>query len=260
MTDSLRRVVRALKEVAATSLVWPRGLLHPGGPHRVLTGTLFPVSIGEDECAVFGRLIERFRPAHAFVVGNAFGFSSCYIADAMRRHGGQSVVTLDDESEGAGRACAAVARRLADTMELTLLKNKKGQSPADTAAAVEAERHGLVFIDGDHRQPQVTRDFEAILPHTDAHTIFVWHDFWLPGILPCLRVAASHGLRWLWLPTSCEMVVGVRDAATFAHLQEMFADGVENRRPHSRLLAPALVTTELARRAWDGLTARHASG
>lgn len=259
LTDSLHRVVSALNEVAETSLVWPRGLIHPGGPHRVLAGTLFPVSIGEDECAVFGQLIERFRPVHAFIVGNAFGFSSCYIADVMRQHGGQKVVTLDNEIEGKGRACAAIARRLADRLELSLLKNKKGRSPADTAWAVETERHDLVFIDADHGHPQVTRDFEAILPYTDAHTIFVWHDFWLPGIYPCLRLAASYGFRWLWLPTSCEMILGVRDAVMFAALRGIFTDGVENQTPRSPLLAPAILTKALAQQAWEAVTNRFIS-
>ena len=251
MTDSLNRVVNALNEVAETSLVWSQGLLHSGGPHRVLAGTLYPISIGEDECAVFGRLIEQYRPQHTFIIGNAFGFSSCYIADVMRQHGGKSVITLDSEIEGNGRNCATIARQLADAMELSLLKNKKGSSPNDTAWAVEAERHDLVFIDGDHSHPQVTRDFEGILPFTDEQTIFIWHDFWLSGIHPCLQLASSQGFRWLWLPTSCEMVLGVRDEQIFADLQAMFPNSVENRQPHSSWLAPMLIAKEFIRQAWE---------
>ena len=257
MTDSLDRVVHALNEVAETSLVWKRGLLNSGGPHRVLSGTLYPISIGEDECAVFGRLIERFRPQHTFIIGNAFGFSSCYIADMMRQHGGTSVITLDSEVEGNGRNCATVARRLADAMELSLLKNKKGNSPNDTAWAIETEHHDLVFIDGDHSHPQVTRDFEGIFPYTDEQTIFVWHDFWLSGINPCLQLAASHGFRWLWLPTSCEMVLGVRDEQVFTELQTMFPNSIENRQPHSSLLAPALIAKEFIRQAWETFMTRY---
>lgn len=256
MSDSLNRVVSALNDVAETSLVWNRGLLHSGGPHRVLKGTLFPISIGEDECAVFGRLIERYRPANAFIVGNAFGFSSCYIADMMRQHGGERVTTLDSEIEGRGEACASVARRLASALELDLLINKKGRSPTDTAWAMENLHHDLVFIDGDHGHPQVTRDFEAILPFTDSKTIFVWHDFWLPGIFPCLSLAVREGFRWLWLPTSCEMVVGVRDEAMFTELQGLFPSGVENQRPYSALLTPAILARGFALQAWDSIIER----
>ena len=254
MTDSLHRVVTALNEVADTYRVWPRGLINPGGPHRALTGTLFPVSIGEDECAVFGRLIERFRPRHTFIIGNAFGFSSCYIADVMQQHGGISVVTLDSEVEGRGQTCALIARQLANRLELNLLKNKKGQSPIDTAAAVETDQHDLVFIDGNHGHPHVLHDFHGILPFTNEQTIFVWHDFWLPGIVPCLRAAESEGVKWIWLPTSCEMVLGVRDKTVFTELQKMFPDGAENQQPHSALLAPVILTKELVRQAWDVVT------
>lgn len=251
MSDSLHRVVNALNEIAETSLVWPHGLINSGGPHRVLSGTLFPVSIGEDECAVFGRLIESFRPEYTFIIGNAFGFSSCYIADMMRQHGGKSVITLDSEVEGRGEACALIARQLAAKLELGLLKNKKGESPSDTPSAVETDSHGLVFIDGNHGHPHVLRDFNGILPFTNEQTIFVWHDFWLPGIVPCLRAAESRGFKWIWLPTSCEMVLSVRDEALFAELQKMFPEGVENKEPHSFWLGAAILAKELVRQSWD---------
>jgi predicted O-methyltransferase YrrM len=254
MTDSLHRVVNALNEIAETSLVWPRGLINAGGPHRVLSGTLFPVSIGEDECAVFGRLIECFRPQHAFIIGNAFGFSSCYIADMMRQHGGKSVVTLDSEVEGRGKACAQIARQLAETLELGLLQNKKGQSPDDTASVIETDRHDLVFIDANHGHPHVTRDFDGILPFTHEQTIFVWHDFWLPGIVPCLRAAENQGFKWIWLPTSCEMVLGVREDAVFAELQKLFPEGVENQEPHSVWLGVAILAKELLRQSWEAVS------
>jgi len=254
VTDSLNRVVDALEQVAKTSLVWKRGLINQGGPHRVLSGTLLPISIGEDECAVFGRLIEQFRPKHTFIIGNAFGFSSCYIADEMRHHGGEKVVTLDNEVEGRGQTCATVARELTNKLELNLLINKKGRSPADTEWAVESKQQDLVFIDGDHSHPQVTHDFESILPFTHSQTIFVWHDFWWSGILPCLKVAQTHGFRWLWLPTSCEMVLGVRDETVFAKLQEMFPDGVENQKAHSPLFAPTILTKEYIRQVWETIT------
>lgn len=257
LTNSVHRVVSALNEVAETSLVWKQGLLHPGGPHRVLAGTLYPISIGEDECAVFGRLIERFRPKHTFIIGNAFGFSSCYIADVMRQYDGQRIVTLDSEIEGRGRACAIVARRLAERLELSLLQNKKGSSPKDTAWAVETERHDLVFIDGDHSHPQVTRDFEGILPYTDQKTIFVWHDFWLSGINPCLQRAESHGFKWLWLPTSCEMVLGVRDEKIFSDLQGLFPNGIENHKPHSPFLAPTIISIEFVKQVWETVVDRY---
>jgi hypothetical protein len=55
------------------------------------------------------------------------------------------------------------------------------------------------------------------------------------------------------------MVLGVRDDATFASLQKMFPDGVENQKPHSPLLAPAIIAKEFIRQAWDAVVNRYTS-
>ena len=100
----------------------------------------------------------------------------------MQACGGERVVTLDSETEGDGRRCAAVARALTERMGLSILSNRKGFSPEDTASVVETDVHDLVFIDGAHTHPQVTRDFEGMLPFSDDRTVFVWHDYWLMGM------------------------------------------------------------------------------
>ncbi len=253
MAEHIQTLVNALNEVAETNLVWPRGLLHPGGPHRKLVGYRFPLSIGEDECLLFGRLIKTFRPEHCFIVGNAFGLSSCYIAHAMSHHGGKSVITLDNQQEGQGKLCAGIAQKLTDRMGLSLLKNKKGTSPKDLPDAVEQDIYHLIFIDGLHWHPQVTRDFEGLLPYSDDRTLFVWHDYHLLGVHQSVEAATGHGLRCLWVPTSCEMVVGTRDNATFEKLQSMFARGVENPRAHNIIVGAAPLIPEFLRRRLEPL-------
>ncbi|MBM4362744.1 MAG: hypothetical protein FJ104_08690, partial [Deltaproteobacteria bacterium] len=132
---SLRAVLAALDGVAETRVVWKDGLFHPGGPHRRLRGEQYPISIGEDECRAFGRLVRALRPERCFIIGNAFGLSSAYIAHVMKDHGGVSCITLDDQSEGNGARCAKVAQALADKVGVTgLLENKKGRSPENTLA------------------------------------------------------------------------------------------------------------------------------
>src|SRR5262245_620255 len=138
MDESLQRVTRALDGLASVGFVWSNGLLNPGGPHRRLKGHHFPISIGEDECMVFGKLVQRFRPEHCYIIGNAFCSSSSYIADVMKNNGGKSAVTLDNQSEGAGQRAAAIAQGLTEKLGLTdILRNKKGNSPGDIASTVE---------------------------------------------------------------------------------------------------------------------------
>lgn len=187
-----------------------------------------PISIGEDECTVFERLVSTFRPANCLIVGNAFGFSSAFIAQVMMACDGKSVVSIDDQSEGEGQRCAAVARALAERLGLSILKNKKGRSPEDTARSVEAPVHELIFLDGCHHSPAVVQDFDGILPFADEKSIVVWHDYWLAGVQEGVQDAAARGWKCLWLPTSCEMVVATRDAAVFERLRATFADGRES--------------------------------
>jgi predicted O-methyltransferase YrrM len=230
MDESLQRVTRALDGLAPIGFVWPNGLLNPGGPHRRLKGHHFPISIGEDECLVFGKLVQTFRPEHCFIIGNAFGFSSAYIADVMLRNGGKSAVTLDNQSEGAGQRAAAIAQALTEKLGLAeLLRNKKGSAPADIASTVEQKVYDLIFIDGLHRHPQVIHDLDGVLPYAGPQTIIVFHDSWIIGVPEAVDRAKSLGYRCLWVPTSCEMILATKDPAQFAKLQEVFPNGIEDR-------------------------------
>jgi predicted O-methyltransferase YrrM len=242
---ALTRVLRALDGVAETSLLWREGLLNPGGPHRRLKGHHYPISIGEDECLVFGKLVEAFRPAHCFIIGNAFGFSSAYIADAMKQAGGKSVVTLDDQSEGDGQRIASIAQRLTDALGVgDVLVNKKGRSPEDIARAVDQPAYELIFIDGLHRHPQVTHDLHGVLPYCPPNGLIVFHDSWIIGVPEAVAEAKKAGFRCLWIPTSCEMIVATRDPERFARLQELFPAGVEDRGRRSYLYGWTLYARE----------------
>ena len=251
MDISLQRVVGALNELAEVGLLWEKGLLNPGGPHRRLRGHHYPISIGEDECLVFGKLVEAMRPETCYIIGNTFGFSSAYIADVMKRSGGKSVITLDNQSEGAGAQSAAIANGLSEKLGLAgILKNKKGSSPQDIPGSVEHKRHDLIFIDGLHRHPQVIHDLEGVLPYADDRTVIVFHDSWIIGVPEAVARAKEKGFRCLWVPTSCEMILATRDQARFAELQELFPSG--RRGP-----GPAQLPLRLdAVRARDGLVPR----
>ena len=99
MDESLRRVVSALDKLADVGLLWEKGLLNPGGPHRRLRGHHYPISIGEDECLVFGKLVEHFRPEHCYIIGNAFGFLLLWLpSEGLKHRAG-----LIDEEHEAGR-------------------------------------------------------------------------------------------------------------------------------------------------------------
>jgi predicted O-methyltransferase YrrM len=245
MDESLKRVTETLGRIAEVDFLWDKGLLNPGGPHRRLRGHHYPISIGEDECLVFGTLIEAFRPEHCYIIGNAFGFSSAYIADVMKRSGGKRVITLDNQSEGAGQKAAAIAQALSEELGLAeILANKKGSSPQDIAATVEQKAYDLVFIDGLHRHPQVTHDFDGVLPYVAQDGIVVFHDSWIIGVPEAVERAKQSGFRCLWIPTSCEMIFATRSPERFERLKALFPQGVEDRGRRSYLYGWTLYARE----------------
>jgi predicted O-methyltransferase YrrM len=223
----IRAISKALNELANVRTLWHFGCVNKGGPHRRLAGSPSPISIGEDECAVFGAVIEHFKPKHCFIVGNAFGFSAAYIALAMRDIGAEHVVALDAETEGDGVELASVARGLAKSLHVELLHIKKGLSPQDVPATVETAQYDLIFIDGNHDTPFVRNDLHGLLPYMHDQTVVVFHDFFLDGVRDGVEAALASGLHCLWLPTSCEMVVATRSQARLVELRDLFPKSVD---------------------------------
>ncbi len=68
MNGLIRDIVETLETVAGVNPIWKKGIVHEGGPHYRLSGTLGPVSLGEDECRVFGKVIDEFKPRNCFII------------------------------------------------------------------------------------------------------------------------------------------------------------------------------------------------
>jgi predicted O-methyltransferase YrrM len=217
-----RRVVASLESIAGLERIWKHGVVHAGGPHYRLAGTTGPVSIGEDECVLLGRLIARFRPANCFIIGNGFGLSSALIAKAMEANGGVSVVTLDNTREGDGQRCFETAEQLRIRMDCRILHTKVGTSPQDVDTAAGTALYDLVLIDGGHVHPQVINDFRGIRHLVRTESILCWHDCWLPGVFESVAEAQRSGYRCLRVNSSCEMAFGTRDEALFRELELLF--------------------------------------
>ncbi len=231
-------ILTHLDRIAGLDTLWRRGAVHRGGPHYRLRGTVGPVSIGMDECRVFGRLIESLRPKRCFIIGNAFGLSSAFIAKMMERCGGLSIVTLDNQSEGDGERNAAIAESLRLHLSCDLLVNRKGSSPEDVPRAAAGQSFDLILIDGLHRHPQVTRDFVGVSDIAAPDAVFCWHDYWMFGIPQSVAEAQRRGIRCVKINTSCEIVMGTRDVDLFTRIEALY-DNTEA--PRKRLRPAAFL-------------------
>jgi len=231
MANLIRGIVQELDNIAGLDVVWKHGVVHLGGPHYRLRGTLGPVSLGEDECVVFGRLIEEFKPTNCFIIGNAFGLSSVFIAKMMESCGGKSVVTLDSKSEGDGQRCFETAARLRERMNCRLLTNNAGWSPDDIDNVANDESYDLIFIDGDHSHPQVTRDFHGVKHLAREDSILCWHDYWLAGVPESVEAAQYEGYHTIKVNSSCEIVFGTRSDTVLHRVVSLYSN---TERPRKR--------------------------
>jgi predicted O-methyltransferase YrrM len=234
----IRTIVASLESIAGLEPIWKRGIVHRGGPHYRLSGTTGPVSIGEDECLLLGRLIGHFRPSNCFIIGNGFGLSSVFIARMMAANGGASVITLDNLTEGDGQRCFDTAEELRRRFECRILRNKRGHSPEDINHIVESPSYDFVFIDGDHSHPHVTNDCHAVQPLLRPNSIVCWHDYWLRGVSESVADAQRVGYHCLKVNSSSEMVFGTSDAVVFQEIAALFANAeapIRRNHPLARL-------------------------
>lgn len=244
----VREVYDALAQIVPLDRLWMNGVVHPGGPHYRLDGTLGPVSFGEDECVEMGRFVQEFRPSNCFIIGNAFGTSSVYIAKAMQACGGTSVITLDNKSEGDGERCAKIAEDLRQRVDARLLTNRYGWSPKDIISLTDGKKFDLVLIDGLHAHPQVTEDYHGIQDVLHEQSIICWHDYWLNGVPESVATAESEGFHCVKVNTSGELVFGTKDSAVLERIKATFP-GWEKPRKQTRYVALARLYTGLVRAA-----------
>jgi predicted O-methyltransferase YrrM len=246
------RIVVSLDSITGLEKIWRRGLVHRGGPHYRLLGTIGPVSIGEDECLILGKLITRFKPANCFVVGNGFGLSSVFIAKIMEVNGGVSVVTLDSKKEGDGERCFETAEQLRVSMDCRILRNKYGVSPRDIDKAGGSDRYDFVFIDGDHSHPQPTDDFHGVKHLLRKNGVLCWHDYWFAGVSESVAEAQRNRYQCVKINSSCEMVFGTRDEGVFREFGVLF-DNAETPAPRSHPLARFMLTRSFV---WGSITTK----
>lgn len=165
-------------------------------------------SIAIDEVCFIETLTEYLEPKSILVIGNSFGLSSVALALAWPK---ARVVAID-----CGTPTTTMLHRIMDpdltsrqiprdfgielTRELAAssgldLKVVQGFSPQDLnlALEVQASPFDLVFIDGDHRNPQVIADFSGAREISSEKCVYIFHDVinWElePGLAKCAEMS-----------------------------------------------------------------------
>jgi hypothetical protein len=187
--------MKYLNKIAETiKLQYPPGIeINSGHPRCFkLAGIGYDSTMGSDELQYLFKLISRFKFRSAFIIGNAFGLSSAYVALVMAENEGERVLTIDNlnhhiTDDETIRKVSDIQHLVAESLILNLdlpltFINTVGWSPKDLPKICSPYLFDFVIIDGYHIEEAVIADFNGILPYTTDDVLFVFHDLDIPGV------------------------------------------------------------------------------
>lgn len=133
------------------------------------TGKAIPP--GDMEC--FYKVKHLFDAPNIYIIGNAFGFSTLYLAMLFP---GSWIDCIDAETEGPDASYGSqLTRELAKNINASI-RVHKGVSPHNVPESMNKTTYDVVFIDGKHNNAQIVKDFEAVKPYLAERFIVFFHD------------------------------------------------------------------------------------
>ena len=177
------------------------------------TGKAIPLS----DMHVFLQLSDALPDVNAiFVIGNAFGFSTIYLA-LLWQNALVDVINSESEGEHSGEGSQLtrdIAKRHGLNIQVT-----KGSSPGDVPAAMRALRYDLVFIDGYHSNDQIIKDFEAVEPFLSERCVVMFHDVKMCNLQEGFRTLAERYFD-KYKALECVPYSGTGMALSLIHISE----------------------------------------
>eukprot|EP00929_Paragymnodinium_shiwhaense_P053255 TRINITY_DN26660_c0_g1_i1.p1 TRINITY_DN26660_c0_g1~~TRINITY_DN26660_c0_g1_i1.p1 ORF type:complete len:431 (+),score=68.50 TRINITY_DN26660_c0_g1_i1:55-1347(+) len=161
---------------------------------RVGTGT----GVSDSDVELFVRLSTVLpAAARAFVIGNAFGFSTILLASLLKELGG-AVDAIDGEVEGRCNTFGSwITRKLAAANGLDVALSV-GMSPQDVPGAMRFDSYHLAFVDGLHTPEQMLQDLAAVEHALAQRAVVVLHDVAVFEMYDAVdRVPAHWNRHWV---------------------------------------------------------------
>ena len=135
-------------------------------------------------------LFGKFEPRSCFIIGNSWGWSTFALA---LLNPSAKVVAIDSAVGPQFLEGLNFTNQVAHEHGLNV-KAIQASSPEDVPRVMRHEFEGpveFVFIDGQHTNDQLSRDFDAVLPFASHETVFLFHDVLDWGLLDGLKHASG---------------------------------------------------------------------
>jgi hypothetical protein len=129
--------------------------------------------ISVSDALLFSAISQIHTPRGIFIIGNAFGLSACVLADLFPK---SLIDVIDAECEGDENILGSdITRQISQTYFPNICLTI-GFSPYDIPQSCRLDKYQMVFIDGQHTDEQMKKDFEGIEPFLDEDRIVIFHD------------------------------------------------------------------------------------
>lgn len=141
---------------------------------------------------VFMTMERIVKPENIFIIGNAFGLSTIFLAELFPD---ASIDVIDAEIEGLETKIGSDLTKEINKKEFGNIKLTKGFSPQDLPQAMRAKKYNLIFIDGLHTNEQILLDFYGMLPYCDEKCTIYFHDVAFAKMFESWEIIKKEGSK-----------------------------------------------------------------
>lgn len=146
---------------------------------------------------VFLAMERLIKPYNIFIIGNAFGLSTFFLAELFPN---ANIDVIEAEIEGfevktGSKLTNLINKEFFGNVNLTI-----GYSPKDIEKAVNANKYNLVFFDGYHTNEQLLLDFNGMLPYLDENCVLYFHDIAFAKMFEAWEIIKSEGINRGFIP------------------------------------------------------------
>jgi len=192
------------------------------GKHFAPKGSSRPLSVSHIEAKFFFNLVSLTQPNNVLEIGTGFGYSSSWMAAAMRHSNTRGMIfTVDDWSEGDPRINRmAIASDIWTTLGISEhITQLVGTSP-HIIENTSLPQMNLIFIDGNHRGDQPVADYHACKRLLFDRTLVLFHDAQARyGVDRAIELAQRDGFSIMRLNTSCEPCIAYKSLEGKAYVE-----------------------------------------
>jgi predicted O-methyltransferase YrrM len=201
--------------------------LYAGGCHLGTDGHLHEVDtqvrIGQEQGQIIAALHGQLRPTLSVEIGLAYGFSTLFILDSMRRGQYGRHIAIDPGADYYWHGIGLQAVKETGLSErFTWIKAPSHEAFPQLLA--RGDRAQFVYIDGAHLFDYALVDFFLSDKILDIDGLIVFDDLWLPAIKRLVSFVSTNAPWYRRIDANCDNLAVFKKVGSDARAWDHFED------------------------------------